>query len=318
MMKEIQKIDPQKDYRDERMQIVNVGAFMGSDAYLLITDEKTALIDSGFAFCAGKMMENIKDALHGRSLDYILLTHSHYDHASGSIYCKRDFPDVKIVASAYAGKIFAKPSAIALMREMNDSVAKDYGVDSYEDRLNELSVDQTIGEGDIIDLGDVSLQVIEAPGHTKCSIAFYIPEEKMLISCETMGVFAGENLVAPCFLVGYEISLRFIQRAQTMDINKILVPHYGVMVADQCKAFLKNALRSNVFLYELIVNDYLECKTTEEIIAHYKSVFYNAETRKIQPLQAFELNAKYLVPMVINEFQREQDDKESQEGSSDR
>ncbi|HMM05567.1 MAG TPA: MBL fold metallo-hydrolase [Clostridiales bacterium] len=306
MMKEMQKIDAQKDYRDERMQIINVGAFMGSDAYLLITKEKAALIDSGFSFCAQQMIENIEKELDGRNLDYVLLTHSHYDHASGSPYCKVHFPGVKTVAGAYAGKIFAKPSALAVMAEMNDSVAKDYGVDRYEDRLNELSVDQTVGEGDVIDLGSVTLEVIEAPGHTKCSIAFYIPEEKMLISCETMGVYAGEDLVAPCFLVGYEMSLRFIKRAQTMDIEKILVPHYGVMIAGQCKAFLKNALDCNESLYGLIVGDAREGKTVEEIIAHYQSVFYNAETKKIQPLQAFELNAKYLVPMVLKEAREKQ------------
>lgn len=301
MMKEMQKIDAQKDYRDEQLKIVNVGAFMGSDAYLLITKEKAALIDSGFSFCAQQMIENIEKALKGRNLDYVLLTHSHYDHASGSPYCKAHFPGVKVVAGAYASKIFAKPSALAVMAEMNDSVAKDYGIENYEDRLKELSVDQIVGEGDVIDLGSVTLEVIEAPGHTKCSIAFYIPEEKMLISCETMGVYAGEDLVAPCFLVGYEMSLGFIERAQTMDIEKILVPHYGVMIADQCEAFLKNALRCNKSLYELIVEDAREGKTIEEIIAHYQSVFYNDETKKIQPLQAFELNAKYLVPMVIKE-----------------
>jgi glyoxylase-like metal-dependent hydrolase (beta-lactamase superfamily II) len=302
-MKQIRKIEAQGNYRDNQLKIVNVGAFMGSDAYLLITKEKAALIDSGFSFCAGQMIENIEKELNGRNLDYVLLTHSHYDHASGSPYCKAHFLGVKIIAGVYAEKIFAKPSALAIMAEMNESVAKDYGVNSYEDRLNELSVDQVVGEGDVIDMGGVTLEVIEAPGHTKCSIAFYIPEEKMLISCETMGVYAGEDLVAPCFLVGYEMSLRFIKRAQTMDIEKILVPHYGVMIADQCKSFLKNALRSNESLYKLIINDAKEGKTTEGIIDHYKSVFYNAEMKKIQPEQAFELNAKYLVPMVLKEAQ---------------
>lgn len=301
IMKQKMKINPEMDYRDERVEIINVGAFMGSDAFLLMTKEKTALIDAGFSFCAAEMIENIKKTLQGRSLDYILLTHSHYDHASGSVYCKPLFPGVQTVASAYTAKIFKKPSAISVMREMNDSVAKDYGMTSYEDRLDELNVDIVVGEGDIIDLGSVTLKVIEAPGHTKCSIAFYAAEEKMLISSETMGVYAGEDLVAPCFLVGCEMSINFVKRMLALDIEKILVPHYGVMTGKQCGAFLKNALISNEALRDLIVEDHRKGKTVEEIIEHYKSVFYNDEAKKIQPVQAFELNASYLVPMVIKE-----------------
>ena len=40
-------------------EIFNVGAVRGSEAFLLINDNSTALIDSGFAFCADEMIENI-------------------------------------------------------------------------------------------------------------------------------------------------------------------------------------------------------------------------------------------------------------------
>ena len=184
------------------MRIVNVGAMPGSDAFLIITDKKTALVDSGFSFCADKMIENIKRELNGKDLDYILLTHSHYDHASGSAYCSEHWPNVKCVCGEYASKIFAKDSAISLMKEMNLSAAKENGVDTFVDKLDSLKVDIAVKEGDSISLGDYTLQVVDAPGHTKCSIAFYIPENKMLISSETLGVYVNENLVDPCYLVG--------------------------------------------------------------------------------------------------------------------
>jgi alkyl hydroperoxide reductase subunit AhpC len=90
-----------------------------------------------------------------------------------------------------------------------------------------------------------------------------------------------------------------------MDIDKILVPHYGIMTGEQCHTFLTNALISNENLYNLIVEDHRKGKTIDEIIEHYKSIFYNDEAKKIQPLQAFELNASYLVPMVIKESEKE-------------
>ena len=167
------------------MRIVTVGAMPGSVAFLLITDNKTALIDSGFSVCAEKRINNIKAELVDRSLVYILLTHTHYDHASGSAYCYNYWPNVKCVCGEYAAKIFSKISAINLMREMNDSAAQENGYTNYEDKLEHLRVDIAVKDGDEIKLGDYTLQVIDAPGHTRCSIAFYIPENKMLISSET-------------------------------------------------------------------------------------------------------------------------------------
>lgn len=300
-MEHVFQTPPERNYQDGIIKVTNVGACPGGDAFLVVTKQKAALIDSGFSFCANQMIENIEKLLGNRTLDYVLLTHSHYDHASGSAYCRLRYKSVKVAASAYAAKIFSKPSAIAVMREMNASAAQTYGILKFEDRLDQLQVDLTVGEGDIIDLGDVSLQVMDAPGHTKCSIAFYIPQEKMLISCETMGVYAAERLVSPAYLVGYEMSLNFIRRTLEMEIEKLLVPHYGVLTEKACRDFLTDALRCSRQLKEMIIRDYQSGKTREEIIGHYRDVFYTEECRKSQPLKAFNLNASYLVPLVLKE-----------------
>ncbi len=288
-------------YRDNIITVANVGAVPGGDAFLIITDKKTALVDSGFSFCAEEMIQNINSLLEGRSLDYVLLTHSHYDHASGSVYCRSHFKDVKIVASKYASMVFSKPSAIAVMREMNDSAALHYGYPDWEDKLDELEADITVCEGDVIDLEDISLQVIDAPGHTRCSIAFYIPQEKMLIASETSGCIAGEHLVAPCFLVGYEMSIEHIKRLMNMDIEKLLLPHRGVVDGEVCRDFPADALRSSELLKDIIIGDYRMGKTQDEITEHYKSVFFTPEIQRLQPPKAFYLNASYIVPMVIKE-----------------
>jgi len=292
-----------RDYEDEIMKVINVGAMPGSDAFLITTNQSAALVDSGFSFCADKMIENIQSVLGERPLDYILLTHSHYDHASGSAYCRSHYRDVKVAASEYAAKILSKPSAIAIIREMNASAAQYYGAGEFEDALDDLKVDIAVREGDIINLGDVTLQVMDAPGHTKCCISFYIPQTKMLISCETLGACTEEHFVAPCFLVGYGMSVNYIKRALDMDIERLQVPHFGVVHGKTaCREFLLRALRSSESLKDLIITDYLQGKTEDEIIEHYKEEFYTEELQRIQPLRAFYLNAGYLVPMVIREI----------------
>jgi len=291
-----------REYRDELMRIEKISPLPGSACSLITTEQKAALIDCGFSFCADKMIENIKSVLGSRPLDFILLTHSHYDHASGSGRCRLAYGGVQVVASEYAAKVFSRPSAISVIREMNESAAKYFGYEYDGGALGDLSVDLAVQEGDVIDLGNVTLQVMEAPGHTKCCISFYVPQNKMLIACETLGACSEEHLVAPGFLVSYGMSVNYMKRAIDMDIESLLVPHFGVLRGNSCREFLHRALKSAEALKDLIITDHLRGKTHSEIIEHYKEVFYNEELQKIQPLSAFYLNANHLVPMVITEL----------------
>ena len=93
------------------IQITDVRSLPGDSAFL-IDDGKTAIMyDSGFAFTGYRVADKIKQILELRPLDYIFLTHSHYDHALGSVYAKKYWPSAKVVAGEYATKIFAKPTA---------------------------------------------------------------------------------------------------------------------------------------------------------------------------------------------------------------
>ena len=64
------------------------------DAAFLIDDGKTSILyDTGFGFTGYAVAEIIKKILGERPLDYIFLTHSHDDHALGSAYILRHFPN---------------------------------------------------------------------------------------------------------------------------------------------------------------------------------------------------------------------------------
>ena len=80
----------------------------GDSGFLIDNGETSILYDTGFGFTGDKLAENVKKCLGERKLDYIFLTHSHYDHALGAVYVKKLYPEAKIVAGEYAAKIFEK------------------------------------------------------------------------------------------------------------------------------------------------------------------------------------------------------------------
>lgn len=283
-------------------RIKEVGGAPGGEAFLIMTGTAAALLDSGFSFSAGKMIENIKKELRGRPLDYVLLTHSHYDHASGSAYVRDAWPNAIIAGSAHAAGVFKKPSAVAVMREMNDNAASLAGVRDYEDKLDSLRIDRIVGEGDIIDLGPLKFRVIEAPGHTQCSIAFFEETEKLLLSCETLGVRAARRMVAPAYLVGYQISMESNKKLAATGAQSILVPHQGILEGKACAQFIEDALYWNEEVMRRVTDGYRAGKTIEQLAEEYTALFYTPMLAEVQPKKAFLLNLSYMLPMLLQEM----------------
>ena len=272
------------------------------DSAFLIDDGKTAIMyDSGFAFTGYKVADKIKEVLGERRLDYIFLTHSHYDHALGSAYARRYWPEAKVVAGEYAAKIFAKPTAKAVMRDLDNKFAKTCGVEEYEDLIDELKVDIPACDGDMIKAGDMEFVVLNLPGHTRCSVGYYCPKEKLLLSCETIGVFSGEDVV-PSYLVGYEMTIASIERVEKLDIDHILIPHYGLLDKELTKFYLQEAKKSAVITAQEITDMLRAKKPKEEIMEFFKNKFYHGYTQTIYPIDAMELNTGITIDLLKNEF----------------
>ena len=285
-----------------KLKITDVRVNPG-DAAFLIDDGHTAILyDTGFAFTGLKVAEKIKGILGERRLDYIFLTHSHYDHALGSVYVLRCFPDAKVVAGEYAAKIFAKPSARALMRELDRKIADKCGVAEYEDIIDELKVDIAASDGDVIKAGDMEFIVLNLPGHTKCSVGYYCPAQRLLLSCETIGVYNGSDDVVPSYLVGYEMTVSSIKRVQTLDIDTILVPHYGLLKGKETEFYLKKAKESAEQTAKEITSMLKNGKSKEEIIEFFKKKYYHGYIKEIYPIDAMELNTKITIDLLAREF----------------
>ena len=276
------------------------------DSAFLIDDGKTAIMyDSGFAFTGNKVADKIKDILGTRGLDYIFLTHSHYDHALGSVYAKKYWNEAKIVAGEYASKIFAKPSAKAVMRDMDKKFAKKCNVEKYEDLIDELCVDIAVSDGDVIKAGDMEFTVLNLPGHTKCSVGYYNKDRKLLLGCETTGVFNGSDDVVPSCLVGYNMSLESIRKVKSLEIDNILIPHYGVLDKEKTEFFLKRAEESIVTTADEIVKMLKDKRSKEEIMEFFKDKFYHGYVKDIYPKDAMELNTGIMIDLLNREFEIE-------------
>lgn len=124
----------------------------------LITDKASglsALVDCTDA--SDKMRSFIGDA----KLEYILLTHGHFDHIGGVPEIKKDY-GAKVVISGEDAPMLSSGKA---------SLAAFMGI-----RQNDCEPDITVSEGSEIMLGETKIKVLATPGHTKGGVCYLLDD----------------------------------------------------------------------------------------------------------------------------------------------
>lgn len=285
-------------FTHQNLTVTDVRAHAGDSAFLIDDGTTSVLYDTGFAFTGFAVADNIKKTLGTRRLNYIFLTHSHYDHALGSAYIKEVYPDAVVVAGEYAVGIFAKPSAKRVMRELDRKFAAACGMGEYPDLIDNLHVDMPVKDGDTVCAGDMHFTVVGLPGHTRCSIGFYLPSHRLLLASETLGVYDGYKTVMPSYLVGYELTLESIRKANRLEIDRVLLPHRGLLDKEKSAFYLQNAEKSAVETYEAIVSVFKNGGTKADAFELFRKMFYTENIRDIYPIDAFTLNTGIMVELI--------------------
>ncbi|MCQ2552262.1 MAG: MBL fold metallo-hydrolase [Clostridia bacterium] len=129
----------------------------------LVWDENTnaaALIDA-----TDNKKEIVDEVIRlGLNLQYIILTHGHFDHTTGTKFYQNAFPKAKLVACKKEAKML------------------------YERALSHgpggIVADIWIKDNDELELGDITLKFIETPGHSKGGMC--ILAEDVLFSGDTL------------------------------------------------------------------------------------------------------------------------------------
>ena len=133
----------------------------------VILDEKVAVMDTVDKRVTEQWLENLSQALNGRSVDYLVVSHLEPDHASNIQKLAELYPNMKIVGNA---KIFSMLPQFFTMDFSDRSVV--------------------VKEGDTLSLGSHTLQFFMAPMvHWPEVMVEYEQSEKILFSADGFGKF---------------------------------------------------------------------------------------------------------------------------------
>ncbi len=130
---------------------------LGNNCYL-ITDQASGL--SALVDCTDDSKE-MRDFIGSAKLEYILLTHGHFDHIGGVAAISRDY-GAKVVISAQDASMLSSGKA---------SLSAFFGI-----KQDKITPDLTVSEGSSLMLGETQIKVLATPGHTKGGACYLLKD----------------------------------------------------------------------------------------------------------------------------------------------
>lgn len=206
------------------------------------------------------------------AVKYLVLTHSHFDHCGAIPFFRSRFPNLEVLGSEAAREILSKQKVLDYNAKANDDAAQQEGLWDrcmhLCDRPEALAVDRVVRDGDIIDLGDgVTVQFYEVPGHSKCCLATYVPSLKALFPTDTMPqpVNDWRELSYPSAQYDFGSYVASLERLNRFDVEILGLDHYGVLLNEQAREFLRLGLERTLAFRSLVLERYAASQDVDAV-----------------------------------------------------
>ena len=219
----------------------------------VVKGKRAVVIDPGPTASNPAITEGLKQlGLNTGNVVYIAPTHIHLDHAGGSWRLLDLFPEAELYVHPRGSNHMVDPSKLeAAARNLFGDRVEGYG----EIRGVQPSRLRESRDGDVLDLGDISVQVIWTPGHASHHQSYYVSEDGVAILGDAGGFYLPESgVIMPTTPPPFNPlkAVESLEKLIALDPEVVCYGHFGF--ADDGGEKLERHMRQ-ILLWSRIVEE---------------------------------------------------------------
>ncbi len=187
-----------------------VVGFLETNCYIVGCEQtkKAFIVDPGAE--SSRIIKEVR--LKHLNPEYIINTHGHGDHIGANKNIKQEFGDLKIAVHAND-----KDMLIDASKNLSADFAMNYV---------SPSADLVLNGGEIIEVGDLQLEILLTPGHTPGGISIFIKKEKAVFTGDALfrGSVGRTDLPSSS---GADLIRAIKEKLMVLDSGVVLYPGHG-------------------------------------------------------------------------------------------
>jgi glyoxylase-like metal-dependent hydrolase (beta-lactamase superfamily II) len=249
-----------------------------SGVYLLEGDSSSLIVSGGMSYLAPMVLSQ----LHAFGIDEgrigkLLILHAHFDHVGLVPFFRRRYPALEILASKRAWEILRMPKGIDTINAFSRLVAERMGVtECLEGRDLEWRDDvvgEAVSEGDEIDLGGMTVRVLETPGHSSCSLSAYCPEIRALFPSDGGGI-PYEQAIISSGNSNFTVYQQSLKKLEPLAVEILCADHYGYVTGPEAADYITRSIEAAAEKRGLIEAVYLRTRSVDETVKELVAEIY--------------------------------------------
>jgi glyoxylase-like metal-dependent hydrolase (beta-lactamase superfamily II) len=261
-------------------KVTDTITFLGrfeSCVYLVDGGGESVLMGGGMAYIVPDLLRQLEDfGIDERRISRICILHAHFDHCGAVPFLKKRWPWATVTASVRAAQLLAKPQIVQSIAEMNQKSIEHMGLaQSAQElgyRFDGIEIQETVSEGDTMVCGDTTFDVLEVPGHSSCSIAFYLPKERALFASDAVGL-RHQGAYHPTPNSDYDQYQQSLERLSHFDLDVLLLEHYGAYLEQDARAYIPGAIEAAKHIRQLLEEAYRRTRDIDKCTKEITEIF---------------------------------------------
>jgi len=224
---------------------------LGSEAsniYLLEGDEESMIVSGGMSYLVPTLLEQFQVfGIDETRITKLLILHAHFDHIGTIPFFKRRNLSLEVYASARGWEILGMPKAITTINNFGRDVAVHMGFEGvysqYDIGWGDDISGKSVVEGDHLGVKPLEGIVYETPGHSSCSVSFYVPSIKALFPSDGGGIPYKEMIIASgnSNFTKYQESL---EKLKDLDVEFLCADHYGYIIGEEAGNYIRESIQT--------------------------------------------------------------------------